>query len=328
MIFSLIIPTYNRPESLKKCLDSVFASDFNNKDYEVIVIIDGNCKKSTYVTALYLKKYRHFKVFNQVPNKGPAAARNFGLKLANGEIIGFTDDDCILPKDWIRKMVEAHQKNKEAAVIGGDTYPPLNSMNIVVSQYISNSGIQFKVDGKLETLYFPTCNVSIKRSVAEKFFFNETFPFPGGEDLEFFWRIYKAGYKLLFDKNITLLHDRSSTLKAFIRQQYIYGRGNLLVYAYHREHPILKKILTLNYFLLLLKLLDCIFNVFSLSGWFYFACQIAQKYKIQGKGNIFKIFACLQIYRLCNIFGNIRELISIKIRALKMKNNLTQQLPE
>ena len=87
--FSVVIPTFNRLEVLKCALRSVFAQSFSN--YEIIIVDDG----SSDGTAGYIKSLggQVTALFQQ--NKGPAAARNFGAKLAKGEYIAFLDsDDC------------------------------------------------------------------------------------------------------------------------------------------------------------------------------------------------------------------------------------------
>jgi len=309
MKFSLIIPTHNRPKRLKLCIESVFSSKFPKNNFEVVVIIDGYCKESSKLLEHYQKKNNNLKVYNLIPNKGPAAARNYGIKHACGEIIGLTDDDCILENNWIEKMVDVHNQNPDIVVVGGETFPSLSSMKIITGQYLSNLGIQCKISNNIETIYFPTCNVSLKKKIFEKFSFDETIPYAGGEDLEFFWRLFKNNYRFVFDRNIIVHHYRSSLMKVFLKQQYTYGRGNLLVYLYHKDHPVLQKYLSSKYQIIVFRLLECFFNVPAIKMQYQFAQTIMDYYHIKGVKNKIKIFICLILHRICSLLGNMREIL-------------------
>lgn len=98
-LISIIIPVYNREKVLSKCLDSIINQTYKN--LEVIVINDGSTDNTLKVIKEYCSKYSQIKSVN-TKNEGPSVARNKGLKIATGQIIGFVDSD-----DWIENnMVE------------------------------------------------------------------------------------------------------------------------------------------------------------------------------------------------------------------------------
>ncbi len=97
MAITIIIPLYNAEKTIKKCLNSIFESDFNNK-FEVIVVNDGTKDNS-----LNIVKEFDVKIINQ-PNKGAAAAKNNGAKNAKTDLIMFLDSDVILYKDTLQKI--------------------------------------------------------------------------------------------------------------------------------------------------------------------------------------------------------------------------------
>ena len=113
-----------------------------------------------------------------------------------------------------------------------------------MSQLLSTCSIETIVRGKKEIVFFPTCNVSFKRRVLDRYKFDARFPLPGGEDLEFFWRLFKEGNRFIWNKDMDVTHYRNDRLSSFIKQAYIYGRGNLLVQCIHRDHPLLKELKT------------------------------------------------------------------------------------
>lgn len=93
MKFSIIIPVYNVEQYLRDCLDSVLNQTFS--DWEAICVNDGSTDGSSVILDEYAAKDSRFKMISQ-NNAGTAAARNTGLKVANGDYIFFLDSD-----DWI-----------------------------------------------------------------------------------------------------------------------------------------------------------------------------------------------------------------------------------
>ncbi|MEM2954742.1 MAG: glycosyltransferase family 2 protein, partial [Candidatus Nanoarchaeia archaeon] len=117
-LVSVIIPTYNRPNSIIKTLDSLYKQTYRN--FEVIVIDD--CSKLPYK----LKKRKNLRYFRNAKNEGPAVSRNIGVAKANGDIILILDDDIILKKDYVEILVRdliSYKKEKVAAAAGRLLYP-------------------------------------------------------------------------------------------------------------------------------------------------------------------------------------------------------------
>ncbi len=243
MDISIIIPTYNRKEGLQACLEPLLKQDYPQGLFEIIVIDDGSNDGTKEIVGEIAKNHPNMRYFYQC-NKGPAASRNFGVRVSTGEIVGFIDDDCVVFTDWVRLMVESHRKNPQASAVGGLTFTPSKKTAVLVSQFLSNGSIETSLNGRPEIIFLPTCNVSFKRRLFDKYSFNERFPFPGGEDLEFFWRLFKEGHKFLWDKEIKITHYRDDSLAGFIKQAYVYGRGNFLVQCLHNDQPLLKELKT------------------------------------------------------------------------------------
>jgi glycosyltransferase involved in cell wall biosynthesis len=96
---SVIVPVYNGKTTLAKCLDSIEKQDYP-LPLEVIIIDDGSTDKS----GEYAES-KGFKVLRQ-QNQGPSLARNNGAKLATGELLVFTDADCVLDENFVTKLVK------------------------------------------------------------------------------------------------------------------------------------------------------------------------------------------------------------------------------
>jgi len=322
MKFSLIIPTHKRTTLLKQCLDSVFSSTYQKKEYEVIVIQDGECKATEKILKQYKKQHSNLQYFLNSPPKGPATARNTGIEKAAGEIIGFTDDDCLLSADWIEKMVAAHQEHPEATVIGGITSPQKNTLPELISQYLSDTAICVDNQKSDEFIFFPTCNVSLKKEIFTTFKFDPQFPFPGGEDLDFFWRVFKNKNNFIWNKNIKILHCRQNNLIKFIKQSYHYGRGNFLVQFIHLDHPSLKDLKTTP----LPFVLNTLINLIKLPK---FSISLGQAF-IQTKTDIgtlkkLRIYSYFALHKISYLSGNIIEFLKIQLKK-KNSYSIPQQL--
>lgn len=317
MDISIIVPTHKRNELLKQCLDSILRQDYHQDRYEVIVVMDGKYDLAEEMLEKLTHRYRNLRYVMQ-ETKGPAAARNLGASLAKGEILGFTDDDCVLCKDWIKNTVNAHRNNNVLA-IGGLTVVNNYKVNAAVSQFLANGAIKCKMNGKEEVIFFPTCNISYKKHLLEKERFDELFPLPAGEDLEYFWRLFKKGHKFLYREEIRVLHSRQTSLRSFLRQAYMYGRGNYLVKHIHKDHPLLKEIKTGKFSFWAATLL----NIMKIPRFSYLLGR-----KLIKENNIKTIYRKLSVYsyfaihKIFYLLGNIAEFIKInRKRIIKVQNS-------
>lgn len=183
MKISVIIATFNRKASLRETLNSLFTQDYPVSDFEVIIVNDG----STDGTDAMLDWVERpagltFKYFRQA-NKGPAAARNVGLKAATGDIIAFTDDDCLPHRDWL-KVIERELSAETVAGLQGRTYSDAGKITPLTHQ----------IDNPNGTNDVPTCNAAYRRNVLLAVGgFDDQFPFPHNEDADLAWRILKIG---------------------------------------------------------------------------------------------------------------------------------------
>lgn len=114
MKVSVIVPVFNAEMFIKKCLDALLNQDFDKADYEIIVVDNG----STDRTVQILKGYDRIILLSETETQSSYAARNLGLSVAKGDIIAFTDADCIPHKSWISEgiiFLEAH----DVSLVGG-----------------------------------------------------------------------------------------------------------------------------------------------------------------------------------------------------------------
>lgn len=227
MFISVVIPTYKRKEKLIQTLSSLKEQNFSKNDYEVIVVEDG----SKDAEELVRNFNSNFKYYWQ-ENAGPAKARNLGIKKAKGEIIAFTDDDCVVPKDWLLRLSEGFKAHPDVAGVGGYLEASEGTLerNIFAryERFVSRRDYGIKeveMVGGFDSPAGGTNNVSYKKEILEEVgLFDETFPVAAGEDADLKWRITEKGYRLLFIP-LKVEHHQDYNFAGFLRQAYNRGVG-------------------------------------------------------------------------------------------------------
>ena len=301
---SIILPTANGPDVLFECLESLLNQTYPLEKVELIIIDNRN--DSRLAQSLKGGEFNNFFALKYIPmpHKGPAAARNTGIKNASSEILAFIDDDCVADSDWAKSVIETHRLNPDKPVVGGLTYVSACEDTALVSQFLSNSSAETGFKEK-EIVFSPAWNVSIKKYIFSEYLFNENFPFPGGENLEFFWRIYKQGYKFVRNKNIKIIHARNKNLLSFLKQAYYHGRGNLLTAYLHKgEHPLLKDLRTSrgSFWLATLRGFIKIPNFSYLSG-----KRLIKQEEIKLFSRKMSIYLLFILHKILYLWGNICE---------------------
>ncbi len=247
---SVILPVYNCGKFLRSCLKSVLDTDFLN--FEVIVINDGSQDES-----LDIAKEFFCQIIDLKKNNGPAAARNIGVKEAKGHLLLFTDADCIVQKDWARKMYEEYARlnneMKNIAVIGGRIIPN----NRFVSRCIAYAGYYaFQHGGNvMERPDLCAANLLVVKKVfGEAGGFREDLA--NGEDTDLTCNIYERGYKVVYDPGVYVIHDHKKSMFEFFRHQKRWGEihGLQLEIRYQKIRKINRFLLITNPYLYLFLL--------------------------------------------------------------------------
>ena len=178
---SVVVPTYNRAETLSRCLEGLGEQIYPPDRFEIIVVDDGGTVDLDPVIAGVDGGVR-IEVLRQ-ENGGPATARNRGAREATGEFLAFTDDDCRPRPDWLATLVQALAQHPEA-LVGGRV---VNGLTDNLLAQASQDLVSFLYD------YFPTArslrpflttnNVGAHRTrFLELGGFDEGFRFSAGED--------------------------------------------------------------------------------------------------------------------------------------------------
>lgn len=228
--FSIIIPTYNRPERLRECLNSLTRLSYPVDDFEVIVVDDGSPQRLENIVELF-KAQLPVQLLRQ-QNAGPASARNNGAQAARGAYLAFTDDDCRPAPDWLTQMAAQLEQTPEK-LLGGKTVNQLkDNVFSATSQFIVDIVYEHFNGDPEDATFFASNNMVVPARVFRELGgFPVTFSRAGGEDREFCDRWLWKGYKMRFVEQAVMYHFHHLSLLKFCKQHFSYGIG-----AYHFHH--------------------------------------------------------------------------------------------
>lgn len=245
MLFSVIIPTYNRAEILWKCLNSFCDQNFDFNSFEVIVINDGSTDYTERVVNDFSAPYSLKYIFQQ--NSGPAAARNKGIGVAKGEFLLFVNDDTIAEQNLLLEHYKVHSiseqfppDNKNFAVLGTFDYAP-EVKNKPFVNFLEQTALVFAYpimkNGHLYPYrFFWTCNLSIKKAAVESVgMFDESFKEAMGEDTDLGYRLEALGYKVYYHSGAISWHDHAMNVHNFTKRQQMSGRNMVKLFNKHKE---------------------------------------------------------------------------------------------
>ncbi|ACD83456.1 Glycosyltransferase [Methylacidiphilum infernorum V4] len=225
---SVIVCTYNGAKTLTDCLSSLKRLQY--PDYEIIVVDDG----STDHTRKILHQFPEVIAFHQ-PNKGLSAARNLGIEKATGEIVAFTDSDCMADPDWLYFMVKTLLNDRYVACGGPNFSPvPRQSIQEIISLAPGSPSHVLLSDTHAE--HIPGCNMAYWKWIFEKIGYFDPIFRKAGDDVDICWRILSSGYQIGFNPSAVIWHYRRFTVKDYLKQQIGYGEAEALLRFKHPHY--------------------------------------------------------------------------------------------
>lgn len=226
--FSIIIPTYNRPGQLMRCLESLACLDYPRDQFEVIVVDDGS--PIAIETVVDCFRDRLNVILLTQTRMGQAGARNAGVKTAKGDFLSFIDDDCTPTNNWLRNLSALFLRVPDCA-IGGRTINGLpNNLYSVTSQMILDVAYAYYNPDPNQASFFASNNLSVAADLFRTMGgFDLTFR--TSEDRDFCDRWRHQGFKMTYAPEVVLYHSHDLTFGTFWHQHFNYGRG---AYRFHR----------------------------------------------------------------------------------------------
>jgi len=246
---SVVICTKDRPDNLEKCMDSILASD---SLYMEIIVVDSSKTPFNIGKVRKIVEDRGGRYYYE-SRSGISFARNIGIENAKSDIAVFCDDDFIVREGWIKNLVKNHRDNSVACCTGRmisyrDDYISnlfegsmskdrgtrkrvftkdninfsslLKNVRLITSRWLGDNA---PVPWSIGFGYF-----SIRKSVTDVVgSFDETLgagtPSLGGEEVDMFYRILRAGYKVVYEPNAVIYHDHRPNFEAVLKAAYDAG---------------------------------------------------------------------------------------------------------
>ncbi len=239
---SIIIPAYNCEKEIGRVLQAALtaAAAFRNapslrvpeRYAEIIVVDDGSTDKTKEEVLLFPTVKYHFQ-----KNAGPASARNAGAREARGDILFFTDADCLPHSDWLEIMVP-HFYNPDVAVVCG-SYGMANPQSRLSRGIHSEILFRHRVLMPDYPSYFGSFNFAIQKSIFDKVGgFNTNYRDASGEDNDLSYKISSAGYGIYFAKDALVDHHHTESVLKYLAEQHRHGFWRVQMYL---DHPRMTK---------------------------------------------------------------------------------------
>ncbi|NLD35613.1 MAG: glycosyltransferase [Desulfatiglans sp.] len=216
-MISVIIPSYNSESTISKCLDALKNQEYRG-EYEIILVDSSRDRTPEIVNS----KYPDIQFIHLDKKTDPGTARNIGIEKSKGDLIAFIDSDCVAAPDWLNRIAAAH--TSEYKVVGGSVRNGNRENDMVAwAGYLAEFREFLPGKPKMEVSHIPTCNISYKKEIFDKYglFEGEYYP---QEDLIFNYKICKNGEKILLDSSITVYHNHRSVMKSFLDHQMKIGK--------------------------------------------------------------------------------------------------------
>ena len=198
---SVIIPVYNGELYMGRCLECLFRQTYPKENLEIIVVDDGSTDRTRDILNNYGIHYI------STANRGPANARNEGIKAASGQILLFIDADCLADPDLVLYHVLAYRDCQKSdprvqAIGGGIAGVNRNYWSVCddfCSWYRQHPSLPPE-----QVFSHPTANLSISRRLAQEVRFDPELRF--AEDFAFCTALNRLGYKIVFEPRAKVGH--------------------------------------------------------------------------------------------------------------------------
>lgn len=230
-LVSVVVPTRDRPDRLAVCLAAL---ERQTEQRLEIVVVDDASRDAAAVAAAVAAAPRARLVRGE--GRGPAAARNAGVRAARAPVVCFTDDDCEPVPGWAAALAARVAGGADAAAGPTRNARPRDVL-AGAAQAIATHLAEATIDAADQRMRFaPTSNLACRAEVCRAVPFDERYPLAAGEDRDWCARLTGSGRTLVFEPAALVRHRQELSPAGFWRQQVRYGRGG---YRFRADHGTL-----------------------------------------------------------------------------------------
>jgi glycosyltransferase involved in cell wall biosynthesis len=250
MNISIVICSRDRCEKLAATLESIEASSVQGKAKVQIVVVDNGSRDATAERcSAFGHRSKNDFVYLYEGRKGKSWALNRGVAASHGEIVAFTDDDCIVDSKWIHSILDQFISDCELAVLGGSvrlfddrdrpiSVTTLEERTVLWSKEPEARSMGTATDliigrGHRSAIIFGANMAARKHSLDEAGEFDVLLG-PGtetvSEDVDFIYRAFQRGMKIVYDPSVVVFHNhgrQTDVQETATLRRYCKGRGAL-----------------------------------------------------------------------------------------------------
>ncbi len=230
---SVIVPSYNSRATIEKSLSSLLDQDCA-EPYEVIVVDSSGDGTAEMIE----RAFPSVQVVALMERKMCGAARNVGVSIARGEILAFTDADCVVARNWISEIIRAHQS--DCSVIGGMVGNGNPESYVGWAYYFSSLSQWMLGTSRGMMRDIPTISLSVKRAAFEKYgpFLETNY----SSDTLFNWRVVSGGQMILFEPSIKVSHINPTRFFGFLQRAFVRGMHFAVIRAQVEKFSLRRRI--------------------------------------------------------------------------------------
>jgi glycosyltransferase involved in cell wall biosynthesis len=235
MLFSLIIPVYNRPDEVDELLESLSRSDYN-EIFEIVIVEDGSTVRCQDIAQKYGDKLDISYYYKE--NSGPGDSRNYGMKKARGDYFIIFDSDCIIPKQYLTEVANSLKQNY-VDCFGGpdralDSFSDIQkAINFAMTSFLTTGGIRGGSE-KIDKFQPRSFNMGLSRKAfeASKGFGN----IHPGEDPDLSIRLWDLGFETKLFPKAYVYHKRRIDWDKFAVQVNKFGKARPILNSWYPKH--------------------------------------------------------------------------------------------
>nr|WP_315143576.1 glycosyltransferase [uncultured Flavobacterium sp.] len=235
MLFSLIIPVYNRPDEVDELLESLSQQDYI-ENFEVVIVEDGSSLRCDDVVRKYAGKLHLSYCYKE--NSGPGDSRNYGMKKANGDYFIIFDSDCIIPNHYLSEVDKALKQNY-VDCFGGpdkalDSFSDIQkAINFAMTSFLTTGGIRGGSE-KIDKFQPRSFNMGMSRKAfdASKGFGN----IHPGEDPDLSIRLWNLGFETKLFTKAFVYHKRRIDWDKFSVQVNKFGKARPILNSWYPQY--------------------------------------------------------------------------------------------
>jgi glycosyltransferase involved in cell wall biosynthesis len=235
MLFSLIIPVYNRPEEVEELLESLAQSDYD-QEFEIVIVEDGSTLSCEDVVRKYDEKLRISYYYKE--NSGPGNSRNYGMKKAVGDYFIIFDSDCIIPKSYLSEVDKALKQNYVDCFGGPDkalaSFSDIQkAINFAMTSFLTTGGIRGGSE-KINKFQPRSFNMGLSRKAFEASNgFGNIHP---GEDPDLSIRLWNLGFETQLFSDAFVYHKRRIDWDKFSIQVNKFGKARPILNSWYPQY--------------------------------------------------------------------------------------------